>query len=167
MLQSPPSRRRGLKLYVWTFRDAVIMVASFSEAWIEMGKILTTCLKTRWSPPSRRRGLKWLSTISTTVSTGRLLLGGVDWNKEDGEPMFTLTGRLLLGGVDWNFHDQSHVNSTVSPPSRRRGLKSSVSMQSQPPKSSPPSRRRGLKSILIHLSALLIVSPPSRRRGLK
>ena len=77
---SPPSRRRGLKfsyslnlilkLLVASFSEAWIeisyimdwdyekYVASFSEAWIEMRRVACVCRKL-WSPPSRRRGLKF------------------------------------------------------------------------------------------------------------
>ena len=55
-----------------------VAVASFAEAWIEIVSPSTED-KEEKSPPSRRRGLKWLSTISTTISTvRRLLRGGVD-----------------------------------------------------------------------------------------
>ena len=36
MLQSPPSRRRGLKLLGTKLQTAQERVASFSEAWIEI-----------------------------------------------------------------------------------------------------------------------------------
>ena len=55
MLRSPPSRRRGLKLY---FPAAVN--------------------KDILSPPSRRRGLKSLLFTLVNRSLGRLLRGGVD-----------------------------------------------------------------------------------------
>ena len=104
---SPPSRRRGLKYSVTpeklltvvaSFAEAWIeiplkclyiqptIVASFAEAWIEISGVDSPFKgmkhgedKEEKSPPSRRRGLKWLSTISTTISTvRRLLRGGVD-----------------------------------------------------------------------------------------
>ena len=57
MLQSPPSRRRGLKFIKPVEVRGQFPVASFSEAWIEIGM-----RKDRYSaiasPPSRRRGLK-------------------------------------------------------------------------------------------------------------
>ena len=55
MLQSPPSRRRGLKSY------------GFDDKQGEMA-----------SPPSRRRGLKYLFLFLPSYLRGRLLLGGVD-----------------------------------------------------------------------------------------
>ena len=55
MLQSPPSRRRGLK---YNLVELVIVVVL--------------------SPPSRRRGLKLASKRIENCSEGRLLLGGVD-----------------------------------------------------------------------------------------
>ena len=62
------------------YGNARVYVASFAEAWIEIVSPSTED-KEEKSPPSRRRGLKWLSTISTTISTvRRLLRGGVDWN---------------------------------------------------------------------------------------
>ena len=82
MLPSPPSRRRGLKsLRTMLFR-LFYVVASFSEAWIEIpvvrflsaGCFTVASFSEAWieiialaiageplkSPPSRRRGLKYL-----------------------------------------------------------------------------------------------------------
>ncbi len=165
---SPPSRRRGLK-YSVTPEKLLTVVASFAEAWIEINA--HPCFLVPYA--------------------GRLLRGGVDWNKEDGEPMFTLTG---------------------SPPSRRRGLKFKrfanlytvflvasfaeawIEMYSTTLNGfcssnvasfaeawieictvgcvaihlvSPPSRRRGLKWGRIVEKFGSQESPPSRRRGLK
>ena len=58
MLQSPPSRRRGLKCLLDGMSSQQHHVASFSEAWIEMRRVACVCRKL-WSPPSRRRGLKF------------------------------------------------------------------------------------------------------------
>ena len=58
MLQSPPSRRRGLKYDFIKHSINPFYVASFSEAWIEMRRVACVCRKL-WSPPSRRRGLKF------------------------------------------------------------------------------------------------------------
>ena len=55
---SPPSRRRGLKLRFVSLSSVTAVVASFSEAWIEMRRVACVCRKL-WSPPSRRRGLKF------------------------------------------------------------------------------------------------------------
>ena len=101
-----------------------VAVASFAEAWIE---ILSDILEGE-------------------VPQSRLLRGGVDWNKEDGEPMFTLTG---------------------SPPSRRRGLKFkrfanlyTVFLVA----SFAEAWIEIAKRLEIYID---ITSPPSRRRGLK
>ena len=80
MLQSPPSRRRGLKYYITGAEMPQEAVASFSEAWIEILSVpaeeskgwvasfseawieilwLSGKMKNRGSPPSRRRGLKY------------------------------------------------------------------------------------------------------------
>ena len=59
MLRSPPSRRRGLKLFRLNCGSSSIPVASFAEAWIEIllsSSRLCRCIP---SPPSRRRGLKF------------------------------------------------------------------------------------------------------------
>ena len=101
------------------------------------------------------------------------------------------SSRLLHGGVDWNKNQLRSVYAhPVSPPSRRRGLKSysawqSRTWQASPPSrrrglkfltspilrqshsKSPPSRRRGLKFLLLFLFETALKSPPSRRRGLK
>ena len=55
----------------------------------------------------------------------RLLRGGVDWNSSSSLIAFASAGRLLRGGVDWNsFVSVFLAVSFLSPPSRRRGLKS-------------------------------------------
>ena len=54
-----------------------------------------------------------------------------------------------------------------SPPSRRRGLKSVLSVVAVIGVLSPPSRRRGLKFDSTSLPHRHKRSPPSRRRGLK
>ena len=59
MLQSPPSRRRGLKYIVATHHLPLLYVASFSEAWIEILYYKNTYGDLTPSPPSRRRGLKY------------------------------------------------------------------------------------------------------------
>ena len=82
MLRSPPSRRRGLKSSMQPKDDIDKIVASFAEAWIEIGipailvKTLTVAsfaeawieifypsfhIPSLTSPPSRRRGLKFKS----------------------------------------------------------------------------------------------------------
>ena len=58
MLQSPPSRRRGLKSVSSGGNVTIDGVASFSEAWIEI-LFKKNKLTFIWSPPSRRRGLKF------------------------------------------------------------------------------------------------------------
>ena len=58
MLQSPPSRRRGLKSFEDLQDVRKEIVASFSEAWIEIYTFKTPINAKFMSPPSRRRGLK-------------------------------------------------------------------------------------------------------------
>ena len=59
MLQSPPSRRRGLKFLIVFVGGIAIGVASFSEAWIEIHFGMDNRTHEGvTSPPSRRRGLK-------------------------------------------------------------------------------------------------------------
>ena len=55
----------------------------------------------------------------------------------------------------------------LSPPSRRRGLKSGMLKFKVVMEASPPSRRRGLKFKKADAEAAKKTSPPSRRRGLK
>ncbi len=124
--ESPPSRRRGLKLEKLVTFLKPVRVASLAEAWIEINSLraqrsmkAVASLAEAWieiggetkcyhrvlpSPPSRRRGLKW------TVS-------------------------------------RNHFGICASPPSRRRGLKFDEYADYYPTGSSPPSRRRGLKSV--------------------
>ena len=60
------------------------------------------------------------------------------------------------------------LNVDQSPPSRRRGLKTTGVDILQQMLMSPPSRRRGLKTIIINrCKPRGYLSPPSRRRGLK
>ena len=56
---SPPSWRRELK-YLATYIHLDVRVASFLEAWIEIGYLFL--LRRNWSksPPSWRRGLKFV-----------------------------------------------------------------------------------------------------------
>ena len=103
--------------------------------------------------------------------------------------LYSRHSRLLRGGVDWN---KLGVNvpcqEMLSPPSRRRGLKSCIQLlchrlfvasfaeawieiyfetdKTKKPQS-PPSRRRGLKYSYLYYMLDDSVSPPSRRRGLK
>ena len=55
-----------------------VAVASFSEAWIEIGELGERGRGSRWSPPSRRRGLKSKRYFKDLSIPCRLLLGGVD-----------------------------------------------------------------------------------------
>ena len=99
ILESPPSRRRGLKSrlsrstlqpLVASFTEAwieinptypvrkVSSVASFTEAWIEIYQNLQIQSE-NLSPPSRRRGLKYEIYRRTWISCRcRLLRGGMD-----------------------------------------------------------------------------------------
>ena len=55
-----------------------VAVASFAEAWIEIGILFPSLSKTK-SPPSRRRGLKFDYIITQIKQmSSRLLRGGVD-----------------------------------------------------------------------------------------
>ena len=102
MLRSPPSRRRGLKLYI-LFSPFLFDVASFAEAWIEICVRQVHTANAQRSPPSRRRGLKSDTVYNVCSNRNR---------------------RLLRGGVDWNpFLAISKSDGLLSPPSRRRGLK--------------------------------------------
>ena len=47
-----------MKLRFVSLSSVTAVVASFSEAWIEMRRVACVCRKL-WSPPSRRRGLKF------------------------------------------------------------------------------------------------------------
>ena len=120
---SPPSRRRGLKLWLskllqnlqcrllrggvdWNNIQRHLryfrLVASFAEAWIEILKD-TRKDELFTSPPSRRRGLKSNISEETLVGTiSRLLRGGVDWNTVNIGFCWLCIRRLLRGGVDWN-----------------------------------------------------------------
>ena len=99
-MQSPPSRRRGLKLKNEPISKKDVLVASLAEAWIEIEYLLAVIvfylsppsrrrgLKLQFpvsniwrdkSPPSRRRGLKSAIYIClATLDFGRLPRGGVD-----------------------------------------------------------------------------------------
>ena len=61
-----------------SFKQELKLVASFSEAWIEMRSIISP-VSSSTSPPSRRRGLKFKpSREAFYKGYCRLLLGGVD-----------------------------------------------------------------------------------------
>ena len=75
---SPPSRRRGLKLKARPTRGRMPLVASFAEAWIEIGTVWSLASVVTSSPPSRRRGLKLYSSYVWITFRSRLLRGGVD-----------------------------------------------------------------------------------------
>ena len=98
VVESPPSRRRGLKLQptdlfarwlVASLAEAWIetirlppsayftMVASLAEAWIETHNLMAG-EKSTLSPPSRRRGLKLTMPLVALRADGRLPRGGVD-----------------------------------------------------------------------------------------
>ena len=77
MLRSPPSRRRGLKSCIQGIWINTDVVASFAEAWIEIGKARDFNDVVE-SPPSRRRGLKYSTAASYIPPDCRLLRGGVD-----------------------------------------------------------------------------------------
>ena len=100
-------------------------VASFAEAWIEIGFVYYES-QFETSPPSRRRGLKsWWNGCKYPRGISRLLRGGVDWNRKYRrllpdygmslpsrrrglkfcillQAVSSLFRRLLRGGVDWN-----------------------------------------------------------------
>ena len=101
-------------------------VASFLEAWIEifMCQLKSTDNKVASFLEA------WIEIIFDLFSSDshccRLLLGGVDWNKFFLVRPRLGVSRLLLGGVDWNNTSQRLRKGRYrSPPSRRRGLKSS------------------------------------------
>ena len=64
-------------MYKKWMERAAGLVASFAEAWIEMG-IRTSMPEKMRSPPSRRRGLKSFVFEWLAHYFGRLLRGGVD-----------------------------------------------------------------------------------------
>ena len=76
-MQSPPSRRRGLKYKRYPL-EIRFCVASLAEAWIEMTyPCKSPSLVT--SPPSRRRGLKSVGVyVYFLAHLCRLPRGGVD-----------------------------------------------------------------------------------------
>ena len=78
MLQSPPSRRRGLKLCVMLFLNAPVSVASFSEAWIEILFLPQQTFSTHVASFSEAWIEIVLLILLTPSDLRRLLLGGVD-----------------------------------------------------------------------------------------
>ena len=122
MLPSPPSRRRGLKYHDWSELTYHTMVASFSEAWIEILEHIGNIADDE-SPPSRRRGLKYHDWSELTYHTMvasfseawiEILLRLAEQNVtgvasfseawieigRENNRMKPVSGRLLLGGVD-------------------------------------------------------------------
>ena len=123
MLQSPPSRRRGLKYYRTSQREKYRKVASFAEAWIEI-YLIYGCSHGSWSPPSRRRGLKYSVTP---------------------EKLLTVVASFAEAWIEMVIHNIHNNIHSTSPPSRRRGLKYRLLGGNKMSILSPPSRRRGLK----------------------
>ena len=143
-----------------------VAVASFTEAWIEMFYLLFR-----------------------TQMLCRLLHGGVDWNLAIQNPFKINAVASFTEAWIEIVTASSSSESTLSPPSRRRGLKSALLLSDSVNCVSPPSRRRGLKSFgipppimlssvasfteawiemsLCTKSSASFRSPPSRRRGLK
>ena len=74
---SPPSRGRGLKLFVGVEVLDAGLVAPFTGAWIETRILLGYRFYLR-SPPSRGRGLKLHELCIVVIRCGRPLHGGVD-----------------------------------------------------------------------------------------
>ena len=128
-LASPPSRRRGLKL-------------GSDRAEYDINE----------SPPSRRRGLKPASGPPETAAwTGRLLRGGVDWNRGFSIPKMSYVRRLLRGGVDWNMQSCISRTAIVVASFAEAWIeicKGEIPFQGHSPP--PPSRRCGLKYLIVH-----------------
>ena len=101
MLQSPPSRRRGLKCYNLNNIFALMNVASFTEAWIEIVSVFSD-VSTASSPPSRRRGLKSSLSYCLVIAIP--------------SPPSRRRGLKSRSCA-------CKTGQTMSPPSRRRGLK--------------------------------------------
>ena len=78
MLQSPPSRRRGLKFYEGKGMVDELTVASFSEAWIEILTHQDDLKRNQVASFSEA----WIEIVILLaflrVFCSRLLLGGVD-----------------------------------------------------------------------------------------
>ena len=97
---SPPSRRRGLKSCPSHQNSGESRhVASFTEAWIEIVPSPVILFKSM-SPPSRRRGLK---SRSCACKTGQTMSPpsrrrGLKWTSR--KHIFSIRCRLLHGGVD-------------------------------------------------------------------
>ena len=75
---SPPSRRRGLKSGISVGIDAVLVVASFAEAWIEM--VILLIINLQFFVASFAEAWIEISYVKKYMNVGlrRLLRGGVD-----------------------------------------------------------------------------------------
>ena len=99
MLQSPPSRRRGLKLENGVYGQKYIDVASFSEAWIEIK--IVAALKTVYTVASFSEA--WIEITTSFLPVSGFLVASfseawIEIVSLSETP--TTPSRLLLGGVD-------------------------------------------------------------------
>ena len=143
---SPPIQRRGLKYHQAKNRTPKVLVASHTEAWIEIANTLASkrSILSRlpyrgvdWNPflavisvilycRLPYRGVDWnlLYFVTVIEPNSRLPYRGVDWNLLYFVTVIEPNSRLPYGGVDWNY--KLHIFfflSYQSPPIRRRGLK--------------------------------------------
>ena len=115
MLRSPPSRRRGLKILLWTRPH--IWTCRLLRGGVDWK--FNQCrpdVVQDTSPPSRRRGLKKIGeTISSTVVGVASFAEAWIENVMTRGAETTERSRLLRGGVDWKFfHPYTFIGIMVA-----------------------------------------------------
>ena len=145
-LRSPPSRGRGLKLYLKADTLAVALSPPSRGRGLKLKPLTRDHFGVK-SPPSRGRGLKLREILASA--------GGA------------FVASFAGAWIETKRMGKNRLMSCLSPPSRGRGLKPPACVYLVRGWQSPPSRGRGLKHRKYWWRKCAIESPPSRGRGLK
>ena len=145
-LQSPPSRRRGLKTVLPPRGYFQVGVASFAEAWIEK---LRKYEMAQWNNKVASFAEAWIEKLGKNIVTGIIKVASFAEAWIEKHPSF---------GVKY---------SPASPPSRRRGLKRLVPDERRQSRIVASFAEAWIEKSVTQNSGSITTSPPSRRRGLK
>ena len=145
-IQSPPSRRRGLKKMIHDLYDRYTQVASFAEAWIEKHSCDRTAARKRVASFAEA----WIENAIFMLAL-----------------LFPVVASFAEAWIE-NFPKFLHSRITRSPPSRRRGLKTQKLQSGVRSTKVASFAEAWIENWCISLPGMPhILSPPSRRRGLK
>ena len=125
-MRSPPSRRRGLKCLIASGCRTAIHVASLAEAWIEIF-FKRSIASYKPSPPSRRRGLKfaYCSAMFGDLPVASLAEAWIEIIGLYSRCSVASVASLAEAWIEMPSY-RNHTGYEMSPPSRRRGLKSVI-----------------------------------------